>query len=448
VVVIGGGAAGLIAACRLRMRGAEPTVFEAGAEPGGMLLTRREGDWLAELGADSVAETGADAWAVLEACGAGGCRVRPAPEARRRYVVCQGVPVPLPMTVADLVASPLLSLGGRLRLAREPFIAPLRDAAIEESVEQFTHRRFGEEAAAWLFDPLIAGTSGGDPARLLARHAFPKLVEYERTTGSVLKGQMRAGMEARRRARGEPRGLWSCREGLGALVARMTERLGDAVRRAEAVLEVSPRGDGVDIRTAAGRSTFDAALLALPARVTAAVLESACGAERMAPLATMPHGSIAVVALGFRREEVDHPLDGSGLLVPSHERRAVLSVHFTSSMFPDRAPAGHVLLTATLGGVQHPEATDRDDAQLVALVRRELGSLLGVRGEPVFAASRVWRDAVPQAVFGHSARLARAEDLEREFPRLAFTGAWHDGLAVSEVFDGGVRAADRLWDRC
>lgn len=400
-----------------------------------------------ELGAETIAEPGAEGSAVLEACGVESERVRPGPEARRRYVVCQGVPVSLPMTVADLVGSPLLTLGGRLRLAKEPFIAPLEEGQAEETVEQFTHRRFGEEAAAWLFDPLIAGTSGGNPGRLLAAHAFPKLVEYERTTGSVLKGQMRAGMEARRKAKGRPRGLWSCRDGVGALVDRLAAFLAGSIRLGVSVAGVSPHGDGTTLTTDQGPEAFDAVLLALPARGVGRVLADTAYAESARLIASMPHASMAVVALGFRRDEVDHPLDGSGLLVPSHEHRAILSVRFSSVMFPGRAPAGQVLLTTTLGGVDHPDVVARGPDQLTALVRRELTALLGVRGEPVASATACWPDAVPQAEVGHGGRLAAAARIEEASPRVAFAGAWHDGLAVSDVIDGGVRAADRLWDR-
>ena len=93
-----------------------------------------------------------------------------------------------------------------------------------------------------------------------------------------------------------------------------------------------------------------------------------------------------MLALGFRREEVAHKLDGFGFLVPDVERRNVLGVIFSSTVFPGRAPAGHVLLTAFVGGVRHADLANADLNTLTARVLDDLRLLLGVRGEPTFRA--------------------------------------------------------------
>src|SRR5439155_364731 len=70
-------------------------------------------------------------------------------------------------------------------------------------------------------------------------------------------------------------------------------------------------------------------------------------AEKVAGIA---YNRVAVVAMGFRREDVPHPLDGFGYIAPQRTRGDVLGVQWCSSIFPGRAPDGTVLLRAICGG--------------------------------------------------------------------------------------------------
>jgi len=105
---------------------------------------------------------------------------------------------------------------------------------------------------------------------------------------------------------------------------------------------------------------------------------------------------IATVTLAYRREDVPHPLDGFGFVVPHTERRALLAATFSSLKYPGRAPDGMLLIRAFVGGALRPELVELDDAALVAAVRRELADLLGVRAEPQLTTLARWRRAMPQ----------------------------------------------------
>ncbi len=438
--------AGLAAAHRLRLLGCQATVLEAGDRAGGQVHAVRQVGWALDLGAITVADPGDGVADLLAATGVASQVVQPAPGSERRYLIHQGRLVAVPTTTAEMVASPLLSVAGRLRMVREPFVG--RGGGGEESAAAFARRRFGEEAATRFFEPLVACTSGGDPEELLAEFAFPRLVGFERRAGSILKGRMRASREAKRLGRRPPEGGWSFREGLGRLPDRLAEALGDGWQPGRRVTGVAVRDRGVAVDVADGTTLeADAALLAVPATVLGALRIDAPGSPRLASLASMPHASLVVVALGYRRDAVRHPLDGHGVLASPGENRRLLSVQFTSTLFPDRVPADHVLLTATLGGVRHPGDASLDDAVLLDVIRGELGELLGVRGDPVVTAIGRWPGALPLAVRGHQARLDAAVAVESATPRLGFAGSWHDGLAVGAVMQGGIAAAERMATR-
>ena len=57
-----------------------------------------------------------------------------------------------------------------------------------------------------------------------------------------------------------------------------------------------------------------------------------------------------VVSFGYRRDQIAHPLDGFGFVVPTIERRQILAGSFASLKFPGRAPEGSVLIRVFLGG--------------------------------------------------------------------------------------------------
>jgi oxygen-dependent protoporphyrinogen oxidase len=168
------------------------------------------------------------------------------------------------------------------------------------------------------------------------------------------------------------------------------------------------------------------------------------GGERLATLSSIIHPPVAVLALGFAREQVAHPLDGFGFLTPEVERRRVLGVIFSSTLFPERAPAGHVLLTAFAGGTRDPDFVHADPHTLAARVLDEFRMLLGTQGEPTFRSIQVWPKAIPQYVLGYGRFKDIAEQAEQNNPGLALAGTYRDGVALGDAIASGERAALRI----
>lgn len=445
--MVGGGLTGLVAALRLQELGVEPLVFESEVSPGGMIATFRQDGWWLELGCATLVEGDGTVGRLLNEAIPSELRIRPVAAAARRYLVHQGALVEVPDTPAKLVATPMLSLAGRMRLLREPFVA--RGGEPEETVASFARRRFGAEMARAFFEPLLAGSAGGDPEQLLARYTLPRLVEHERRAGSVLKGRLRAGREARRLGQAARGGApWSHPDGLAAVPAALVTRLSAGVKTGTTVTAVEiENGTAVITDGTGGEHRVDAVLMAVGAPALGRIAFGLPGGDSLGAVAAMPHASLVVVGLGFRRAAVAHPLDGRGVLAAASEQRRFLAIQFTSSHFTECAPAGHVALTVTLGGARHPTMVSQSDQALVAIVQEELQELLGVSEAPVISAVQRWPAALPLAVAGHPARIAAADEIEGRNPRLAFAGAWRDGIAAIEGMAGGVAAANRLVTR-
>jgi len=446
VGIIGAGIAGLVAAYYLKRRGLDVTVFEATDHLGGFIRSEQIEGFLVEYGPQTLQRTSTDFEYLLRVLDLEEACIPASPLAAHRFIVRGGQPVPLPRPPLALLRTPLLSLRGRLRLLAEPFIAPA-DRFTEETVAAFVRRRLGTEALEYLVEPFVAGIFAGDPAQLSIRHAFPQLHRLEQRFGSLTWGAIRS-LPERRYHPAPHRPMFSLIGGLAQLPQALAQRLeSHIVRNAEVIAlhwgDKMPwtltyrQGQHVANRL------FDAIVCAAPLHQLAK-LEILPPIERH-PLSKVAHPPLALVALGFRREQVTHPLNGFGLLVPAVERSfQILGTLFSSSIFPNRAPEGHVLLTTFVGGQRHPELALLPEEKLVALVQQNLERLLGISGMPVFQRVWRWERSIPQYHVGYDAVLACLREIEVRRPGLFLAGNYRSGISVVDAAKSGLQAAQQV----
>ena len=443
VAVIGAGIAGLAAAHRLLTAGVDVTVYEGADRVGGVVHTVHDSGFLVEDGPNTITAPAPLLRQLLSDLHLLDRMIPAAAVARRRYVIRHGRPVSLPSGPLDLLTTALLSPRGRLRLLAEPFAAA--PPASDESVADFARRRLGSEAAAYLVDPFVAGIFAARADQLSVRYALPRIAAMEREHGSLFRGALAA---AKKRTSGSPRRptIWSLPEGLGELPAALAAPLSGRIEFGAPVLAAARSGDAwelrVDGREAPARHA--AIIWAAPAhRLVAALPIDHRSAEALTGLFYAP---VAVVALGFRRADVGHPLDGFGMLAPSAEGRRILGTLFSSSLFPGRAPDGMVLLTTFVGGARSPElAADPPEVQLPRVLG-ELRALLSIRGEPVYHRLVQWPAAIPQYRPGHAAVNAAIDEFER-LPGVALAGSYRAGVSVGDTIASGLAAAERIMAR-
>ena len=303
---------------------------------------------------------------------------------------------------------------------------------------------FGHEAVDYALNPFVSGVYAGNPAKLSSRYAFPQLWAMERAHGSILRGMIARSKE--RKARGEPApGIFSFRDGLQTLTDALTARLPPGTLSLNVRIEnllSNPRwnvvwNDGTTVQT----ETFDRVIAALPARGLASLRFGPLGERPLAALDTIEHPAVTSLFLGYSRANIAHPLDGFGALVPAIERRSVLGVLFSSTLFPGRAPAGHVALTVMVGGSQRPDLAALPTDELLTRIRPDLTQLLGVQGEPVFIRQTQWPRAIPQYELGYERHLEAMSACEQAHPGFFIGGQTRDGIAVPACIAAGEKLA-------
>ncbi len=302
----------------------------------------------------------------------------------------------------------------------------------------------------------MTGIYAGDPDLLSLPACFPRLANFERDFGSVLKGFARAARQRRRQAQavGEadqrPGKMWSFRSGLRLLMETVAARLNNppqlnvTVTRIERDLSFNQPawaviGIGKESRQA------DAVVLTCPAHQQAGLLADV-DVGLANEIAGIPYNRVAVVGLGYRREDVPGALAGFGFIAPQNTRRDLLGVQWCSSIFPGRAPEGAVLLRAMCGGWRRAEVVGWEDGRLVNAVRAELKVSMGISAPPIYEKIIRWDRAIPQYHVGHLDRLRRMDQRLSGLPGLFLGGNAYRGVALNDCTEQGEILAERVAD--
>jgi oxygen-dependent protoporphyrinogen oxidase len=449
VAIIGAGITGLTAAFYLHRRGVPVTVYESSGRVGGVIESIRRDGYLAEFGPNTILETSPKIRQLVEDAGLQSRRLDPDPKAEARYVVRYRRPVEMPGTPLGFFTTELFSFKAKLAVLREPFVPARRDGK-EESVAEFVLRRLGREFLDHAIDALVAGVYAGDPYKLSVPQAFPKLAQLEAKYGSLIKGQILGARE--RKKRGEvakdraPK--FSFDEGLQVLPDTLAARLGNAVHLKTSVASLKQAGSEwlLEGQGPGGpvRASHSAVIYAGTAYRLAEMGIEAANVPSLASFRDIRYPPVASVVLGFRREDVAHPCQGFGMLIPRVEGFKILGSIFSSSLFPNRAPAGHLTLTSYVGGERYPELASLPQEQLVALTCEDLRVLLGVKHQPAFQHVVYYPRAIPQYSLGYGRYRELMAQVESAAAGLFLAGHYRDGISLSDSMVSGCNVADRV----
>ena len=372
-------------------------------------------------------------------------RLRPLPDGLVMFV---------PTKLGPTLRSGLLSVPGTLRMAMDLIIPRKQDMNGDESLASFFRRRLGHEAFERLIEPLMAGIYAGDAEQISLQATFPRFLEMERRSGSLIRGMLAARATAPRDA-GTEAG-WSAfitlREGLYTIINALLSRLENAgvqLRVAQRVTTIRRRSiDGGEpafslLFDTSPLVSADAVVLTIPAYVTADLIRGACPVAA-GLLGAIHYASTATVSLAYHKTDVESRVRGFGFVVPRAEGRPLLAATWTSLKWPYRAPPSQTLIRGYVGGVGREDIVAADDETITQCVRRELADIAGITAAPFYVEVNRWPHGMPQYALGHCERMAKIEEALRPLRGLYVAGAAYRGIGIPDCIRDGAETADRV----
>jgi protoporphyrinogen/coproporphyrinogen III oxidase len=455
-LVVGAGISGLATAYALQKAGIATRVVEVAPRPGGKIQSIKRDGFLLECGPQSFSGNGSIT-SICKDLGILDERLLADPKAPR-YVLIDGKLQSLPMG-PGLLASSFMSGGTRGAILRD-FFGKSESPEPDESVGDFVRRKFSATLLERLVGPFVSGIYAGDPEKLSLRAAFPILYEAEKASGSVGRGLFKV-LKQRKATRGaappaprEKATLQTFRDGNETLIRAIAANLGEQLTCGVEVTGIEALASSqepkaprfrVALRGSRGNETVETErlVLSIPTESAGTLLES-LDAGFASPFHSIAYSGVAVVSLGYYRVDVGDALAGFGFLVPRSSGLSVLGTIWNSSLFPGRAPEGHVLITSFVGGATNPAALSQSPEAILAQAHRELSPILKLRKEPVFSNVTIWSRAIPQYNLGHTSRIAAIESLRVRFPGLYFSGNYLNGPAIGTCVEQALKVADEI----
>jgi len=447
-LIIGGGISGLTVAHKLRQLcpGHQFCILEKTSRTGGTIWSHAEDGYLAENGPHGFLDNCAESRLLLEETGLAAECVKAPLSKFVRFVCLGGTLRCIPQQPLKILLAPLISPLAKLRVAGDLFTQPLTG---EPTVAQWVERRFGPALLPFV-DAVFTGTYAGDHTRLLMDGVMPGVRRLEMTHGSVLRGLL-ATMREKRRQRDTNSG--QAKKGLPAMTSfprgmeQLPKKLASSLqinrelRLGCTVTGIRPLPQGWEAVTDIGCYQADNLALALPINGSLALLRSF---SPTMPQARVPEAKIVTIALGFGPGSSLPP--GFGYLAPEQEGRFCLGALFSSNMFPERAPQGHILLEALVGGRRHPERLDLDDPTLIRRALEDLRPLLPLLGQPSFARVLRASGGIPQMEAGYPALLNWRDQMMRDHQGLFIHGFGWEGIGVNDMIKQAARVAQSIGD--
>ncbi|MGD0229452.1 MAG: protoporphyrinogen oxidase [Syntrophorhabdales bacterium] len=452
VAIVGGGISACACAVALKEQGVDVVIFEKGPLAGGKLLTEKVDGFVVEAGPDSFLPE--KYWTVdlVRKIGLEGELLCTNEEHKGTYIYSggrlhrlpEGVMLMVPTMLMPLARSGLITLPGKIRMGIEVLVPRKRDGS-DESLARFVTRRLGRECLEKIAEPLVAGIHTADPDNMSVRAVFPRFLEMEQKSGSLIRA-MTAAMRKAIPAGTDARMTYfmSLKHGMQQLVDRCVDFIGkERFRTSCEVTEVLKTPAGYGLLAGGERMTFDSVVLATPSYETRQLL------GRMAPLladrlSPIEWSSTATISLAFREEDVPTRLAGFGFIVPRTEQRRINATTWSSIKWSFRAPPRHLLTRSFVGGGQHEDLVYYDDRDLVSIVRDELREIAGITGKPLFSKVYRWIKGMPRYTVGHLERVNAIEEAGQPYPGLHLIGCSFRGIGIGDCVKSGFEAAREI----
>jgi oxygen-dependent protoporphyrinogen oxidase len=460
VTIIGAGVSGLACAHRLLELSKEKNIpvelnlLDAGSKAGGALGTLEQEGFLMEEGPDCFITEKPAALELCKKLGLEDQLIKTNQNLKQSFILkgAKLYPIPegffmlAPSRLMPLMATPLLSPLGKLRASLEPFVKVRRDPQ-DESVGHFVRRRLGKEVFEALAQPLIGGVYNADPDELSVNACVPRFKEMELKYGSLLKAMAARRINSQAQVSGARYSLFvALKKGMQTLAQALVSKIpSESIRLQSPVQSLKPTDKGTwEVNANNHMREVDAVVLAIqPSKIRPLI--GPLDKEWDKLLSGVPSHDSATLNLGFRRQDISHPLDGFGFVVPAREKKSLVGCTFASQKFENRAPEGQVLLRAFLGSQAMEEIRAKGESVMIEKVIDELKPILGLKAKSITHHLAAYKESMPQFKPGHLSQASRMEQKASESRGLYLAGNGLKGVGIPDAIAAGQSAAEKIF---
>ena len=468
IIIIGGGIAGLAAAVHLKAgakshnKTVDVLLLEKNGRIGGKILTEKIGKYLVEGGPDSFLPE--KVWSVNLAKHLGlEPEMLPSNDqfkgtfifsGNKLHSLPEGVMLMVPTSFWPMAKSHLITWPGKLRMGMDVFM-PKRRSLEDESLASFVTRRLGRECLEKIAEPLVAGIHTSNPDNMSVLATFPRFVQMEQKSGSLIMGML-AAMKNRPHATlsgpppkpGQPKMTYfmSFKNGMQTLSQACVDSIGkESIRMNASVKAVEPRGKGYAVTLESGETLEADHVMIASAAYEAAGMVKGFDETLAAQMNKIEWSSSSTVSVVFRKNDVRVPLKGFGFIVPRTEGRRVNAATYSSIKWSYRAPDDTVMIRVFVGGGHHEElVTELDDAGMVKMVLEELDDILGIKANAQFSKVYRWYKGMPKYTVGHLDRISMLDRTLTSHPGLHLIGCSYKGIGIGDCVHEAQIAAEKI----
>jgi len=444
VAVIGGGITGLTAAYQLKKNGAKVSVFESSEHIGGMLQSSIDENWLAESNYGLIFNNSDRFRSLIDELEMRDDLLDLRPAHRKRFYASSGKLKRLPNSVWGAIFSSYLPFSVRFKLF-SGFLTK-KSPSEDDTLAQFIERYLGPKALPYLAEPLASILYVGNMDTLRVKYAFPELFERTQKKQSLTKA-ITATLKSRKISLSKP-AMVGFRNGFQSLAGTLANHLEEEIIYQATVKDIKKQQNQwvltIQIGTETRYYVCDKVILTIPAYELSTIQIEGKNNRDLKEIAAMPYAPLAVINMGFKRNEVGNSLNGAGFWVPDSEGESFLGVVYTSSLIDERTPGGYELITVFLGGPRNADLVNQPMNLVKTQVIKDLNRYLQIRAYPQYVKPYVFTKAIPQFDAHYDTILRHIQAFEEKHQEIYLAGQYRYGIGLVRCIEKAMDTADSL----
>lgn len=454
VAIIGGGISALACAVTLKENGVDFSLFEKDEKLGGKIFTEKIDSFTIEAGPDSYLPEKFWSVQLIKKVGLEKEMLPTNDEFKGTFIYSngklhplpEGVMLMVPTMIMPLAKSSLISWPGKIRMGLELFIPPKKDNK-DESLAEFVTRRLGRECLEKIAEPLVAGIHTSNPDNMSVLATFPRFVEMEKNSGSLIKGMLSAlkKMPPKNESTNKMTYFMSLKSGMQELVSGCENYIGkEHIKKNAEIKKVQKLQDCYRLIFSDGTTLdFENVVFATPSYVTMELVKEFD--EKLASLlSTIEWSSSATISLAFGKSDIKTTLPGFGFIVPRVENRRINACTWSSIKWSYRASDNDILIRSFVGGGHHEELVNLEDNELVKIVLEELKDIVNIDAKPILTKVYRWFKGMPKYTVGHLDRIAKIDEEAKKNKGLHLIGCSFKGIGIGDCVKSGFDAASAI----